>query len=80
MAVIGDRCTSALLAALGSVVWYCPERFDAPSLFASLLDPTRGGSWLLHLPNASFANRAYLVDSGILETTLTPQGELNVLG
>jgi alpha,alpha-trehalase len=78
LAVIGDRRTAALLTTEGTVIWYCPEQFDQPSLFAALLDPD-GGSWTLDLPNAKFISRRYLEDSGILETTLcTPAGELQV--
>ncbi|MBW4581038.1 MAG: hypothetical protein KME42_15840 [Tildeniella nuda ZEHNDER 1965/U140] len=78
LAIIGDRRTAALLTTTGTIVWYCPKQFDRPSLFAALLDP-KGGSWALHLPNATFASRRYLEDSGILETTLTtPAGELHI--
>jgi GH15 family glucan-1,4-alpha-glucosidase len=38
LAVIGDRHTAALITRDGSIVWYCPQRLDCPSLFAALLD------------------------------------------
>ncbi|WP_035984980.1 glycoside hydrolase family 15 protein [Leptolyngbya sp. KIOST-1] len=77
LAMIGDRRTAALVTHTGAVVWYCPVRFDYPSLLAALLDPDRGGDWSVRLPNATAAGRRYLEDSGILETTLaTPAGEL----
>jgi GH15 family glucan-1,4-alpha-glucosidase len=44
LALIGDRRTAALLTRHGDVVWYCPGRFDRPSLFAALLDSELGGS------------------------------------
>src|SRR4029077_19445786 len=36
--VIGDLHTVALVGTDGTIDWYCPERFDAPSVFASILD------------------------------------------
>lgn len=68
LAVIGDRRTAALVATDGAIVWYCPERFDRPSLFAALLDAERGGEWALDLPAARLATRAYVGDSAVLET------------
>lgn len=43
--IIGDLRTAALVGTDGTVDWFCPGRFDAPSVFASLLDPDRGGHW-----------------------------------
>ena len=56
LAVIGDRRTAAVVGAAGEVVWYCPGRFDAPSLFAGLLDPA-AGSWRVDLPGSKPAGR-----------------------
>ncbi len=79
LAIIGDRRTTALVTNTGAIVWYCPKRFDYPSLFAALLDLDRGGSWTVQIPDATCARRSYLEDSGVLETTLvTPAGELQV--
>ncbi|MBE9155849.1 glycoside hydrolase family 15 protein [Nodosilinea sp. LEGE 06152] len=77
LGLIGDRRTAALVTTTGAIVWYCPGRFDYPSLLAALLDPERGGDWTVQLPNATASGRRYLEDSGILETTLaTPAGAL----
>lgn len=79
LGLIGDRRTAALVTQFGDIVWYCPGRFDYPSLFASLLDAEQGGHWGLDLPGATFSGRRYLEDSGILETTLaTPSGDLHI--
>ncbi|MBW4648340.1 MAG: hypothetical protein KME06_06520 [Kastovskya adunca ATA6-11-RM4] len=79
LGIIGDRRTAALITTKGAVVWYCPERFDYPSLLAALLDPKRGGIWIMRSPDTTFARRRYLEDSGVLETTFaTPNGELRV--
>lgn len=66
LALLGDRRTCALLDRQGNIVWYCPARFDEPSLFASLLDPENGGEWKLNLEGMKFERRAYLEDSAIL--------------
>jgi GH15 family glucan-1,4-alpha-glucosidase len=73
-AVIGDLRTVALVATDGTIDWYCPERFDAPSVFASLLDADRGGSFRLRSSGPSLSKQLYLPDSNILLTRfLAPQ-------
>ena len=77
LAIIGDRRTAALVDKHGRVVWYCPEQFDAPTLFASLLDAEKGGHWALSPADAaklSFTERRYLEQSGVLTTTLSVTG------
>lgn len=71
LALVGDRRTCALLNKQGSIVWYCPKRFDNPSLFAALLDPLHGGAWTLELEGLKFEKRQYLGDSGVLQTHFT---------
>jgi GH15 family glucan-1,4-alpha-glucosidase len=68
LALIGDRRTCALLDKQGNIVWYCPRRFDNPSLFAHLLDPEEGGSWTLDIKGMTFDKREYLEDSALLQT------------
>jgi GH15 family glucan-1,4-alpha-glucosidase len=41
--VIGDLRSVALVGTDGTIDWYCPVRFDAPSVFAARLDKERGG-------------------------------------
>jgi GH15 family glucan-1,4-alpha-glucosidase len=68
LALIGDRRTCALLDKQGNIQWYCPQRFDNPSLFAHLLDPEKGGAWRLEADGLAFDKRAYLEDSALLQT------------
>jgi hypothetical protein len=71
LALIGDRRSCALLDKQGNIVWYCPKRFDNPSLFAYLLDPAEGGAWTMEISDLAFEKRTYLEDSGILQTQFT---------
>lgn len=70
LGLLSNRRSAALVTSLGEVVWYCPGRFDAPSLLARLLDAARGGSWAVDLPGAVHAGRRYLGDGGHLESVL----------
>lgn len=70
LGLIGDQRTAAVVSRLGSILWYCPGRFDYPSLFGALLDPQKGGAREVKLPNATAHTRGYVEDSAILETSL----------
>jgi GH15 family glucan-1,4-alpha-glucosidase len=68
-AIIGDLNTIALVALNGSIDFMCFPRFDSPSIFASLLDPERGGHFSI-APELDGARRRqlYLPDSNVLLT------------
>lgn len=68
LGLIGDRKTVAVPTTKGDVVWYCPDRFDNPSLFAAILDPGIGGAWSFLPESATFQKRAYKGNSAILQT------------
>jgi len=70
-AVLGDGRTAALVSRHGSVDWLCLPSFDSAACFARLLGSTEHGRWLLTVEDATRAERQYVGDSFVLETTYT---------
>ncbi len=68
-AVIGDTCTTALIARDGSLDWLCWPRHDGPAVFVALLDGERGGACRLVLDGVETVTRRYLPGTNILETS-----------
>jgi GH15 family glucan-1,4-alpha-glucosidase len=74
--VIGDGHTCALVGVNGSVDWLCLPRFDAPSVFAAVLDADRGGCFRISpaaLPYESL--QAYDDATTVLQTLFRRPGE-----
>ncbi len=77
-AILSDCRSAALVSRAGSVDWWCPARFDAPAVFARLLDD-RAGRFALRPTREAGATRAYRDRSLVLETRFTrPDGEVIV--
>ena len=67
--LVGDLRTAAVVGVDGTIGWFCPGRFDAPSVFASILDAERGGSWTITPDEEPRSRRQfYLPDSAVLVT------------
>ncbi len=74
--LIGDMRTAALVGLHGGIDWCCLPRFDSGSVFAALLDPQRGGTWLIQPRGEFTSTQQYSPGTNILETTFrTPSGE-----
>ena len=78
-AVIGDLQTAALVALDGAIDFLCLPHFDSPSVFASLLDADKGGSFTispgldqprhkqLYLPDTNLLLTRFLAAEGVVE-------------
>ena len=79
--VIGNLHTTALVSLRGSIDFMCLPRFDSPSVFASILDDKKGGSFSLvaseeetnfkqlYLPSTNILVTRFLTKEGIAELT-----------
>ena len=75
-ALLSDCQSAALVKRDGTVEWYCPARFDSPSVFARVLD-TDGGHWSIRPVGEFEVERAYLDDTMVLQTIFhTAQGRV----
>ncbi|MGE5282945.1 MAG: glycoside hydrolase family 15 protein [Chloroflexota bacterium] len=74
--LIGDLHTVALVGTDGTIDWHCPQRFDVPSVFASILDADRGGRFRIAPERDGWTSKQlYLPDTNVLITRfLTPDG------
>ncbi len=74
--LIGDLQTAALVATDGTVDFFCCPRFDAPSVFASLLDAEKGGYFRIAPDRDDYVSRQlYFPDTAMLITRfMTPDG------
>ncbi|SHN13079.1 glycoside hydrolase family 15 protein [Chitinophaga sp. CF418] len=79
--IIGNLETVALVSLTGSIDFMCFPRFDSPTIFAALLDSTKGGyfsvepelkdytSKQLYIPGTAILLTRYFSDCGIAELT-----------
>jgi GH15 family glucan-1,4-alpha-glucosidase len=74
-AFISDCHTGALVAPDGAIDWLCVPRFDAPSVFGTLLDREAGTFRMGPFGISSPSARAYVPGTNVLVTTFkTPTG------
>ncbi|HZU91822.1 MAG TPA: glycoside hydrolase family 15 protein [Stellaceae bacterium] len=71
---VGDRRTAALIAADGTVCWWCLPNYDGAPLFGALLDAGRGGYWRLGPQGLNFGHQHYHGDSAVLVTRWRQEG------
>src|SRR5215467_14170322 len=68
-ALIGDLHSVALVGTDGAIDWLCLPRFDSPSVFGSILDAERGGSFRIAPARAGAETKQlYLPDTNVLIT------------
>jgi GH15 family glucan-1,4-alpha-glucosidase len=73
--VIGDLHTVALVAVDGTIDWCCMPQFDSPSVFAALLDESKGGHFKLAPTQAGTNRQMYMPETNVLLTRfLRPEG------
>ena len=72
-ALLGDCQSAALVSRDGSVDWWCPARFDAPSVFTRLLDP-HAGHWSIRPGGDVTVTRRYVEGSMVLQTDFAAAG------
>ena len=67
--LIGDMHTVALVSTDGSIDWCCLPRFDAPSVFARILDADKGGYFQIRMRGEHVTTKQfYWPDTNVLVT------------
>lgn len=66
--LIGDLRSVALVGTNGTIDWYCCPAFDAPSVFAAILDAERGGCFELAAAVPAKTKQFYFPDTNVLIT------------
>jgi len=74
--IIGDMHSAALVSIKGSIDWLCMPRFDSPSVFAAILDDTKGGFFQIRPADAeaSTCKQFYWPDTNVLVTRFLQEG------
>jgi GH15 family glucan-1,4-alpha-glucosidase len=76
---IGNGRILALVAPSTAIEWLCLPRFDSPSVFASLLDPERGGTFRFDGVGPVSSEMTYERNTNVLRTRITTgDGEFDV--
>ncbi|MEO8873981.1 MAG: glycoside hydrolase family 15 protein [Polyangiaceae bacterium] len=67
--LIGNMRSAALVSMSGEIDFFCYPEFDSPTVFASLLDREKGGSFTLRPEADGFVvNQLYVPDTNVLVT------------
>ena len=66
--IVGDLHTVALVGTDGSIDWCCLPFFDAPSVFAALLDDKKGGYFKISGVGKGISRQLYHPDTNVLMT------------
>lgn len=66
--IIGNCQSAALVSKTGSIEWCCLPKFDAPSVFAKILDEKIGGEFGFEVDDSYNITQYYLEDTAILIT------------
>ncbi len=69
--IIGNCKSAALISEKGSLDWLCLPKFDAPSVFAKLLDKEKGGSISIEPEHLISTKQEYIERTNLLSTTFT---------
>lgn len=69
---LSDCNTAALVSRDATIEWYCPHRFDAPSVFGRMLDAD-AGHWALRPEGGFRSERSYVDDTLVLCTRFTTE-------
>ena len=67
--VIGDRRTGSLVAADGTLNWFCTPDFDGLPIFGALLDPEHGGFCRFGPDKDILGRQSYLDNTAVLLTS-----------
>jgi GH15 family glucan-1,4-alpha-glucosidase len=77
--VIGDRRTGGLVAADGTLNWFCVPNFDGTPIFGTLLDPMMGGLCRFGPKHSHFGRQYYLPETTALVTSWHDGSEESLL-
>jgi alpha,alpha-trehalase len=69
--IIGNGKSAALISKKGAVEWMCLPKFDSPSIFATLLDKQKGGSFEIDIDESYISSQRYIAKTNLLSTLFT---------
>jgi len=69
--VIGNCTSAALISQIGCIEWCCLPYFDSPSVFAKLLDSSKGGEFGIHVAPDYKISQHYLGRTNLLVTSFS---------